>query len=158
MDTIQDGFSYLNKFPQGGLMKGLFGDTTSGSPLRRFAIAGLLYNLRRPCKTEKPDDHGILAAFLSENPEIHKEFLAGVGTLTAAEHLDPRVRDCGGEAGCSDCVHKRHTVEPGSGGVWPCFFHIHSTEPEYPGGERVYDAGCYLWDGLSLRIIDGKLE
>jgi len=146
MDTLQDGFLYLKKLPQGGLIKDLFSNTTSGSPLRRFAIAGLLYNLRRPSDTVKSNSHGILAAFLSENPEIHKEFLAGIQSLPVAGDLDPRVRDCGGEAGCGDCIHRRHTVEPGSGGFRPCCFHVHTADPQYPGGKGIDDAGCYLWE------------
>ena len=146
MDTLQDGFLYLNKFPVGGLIKGLFNNSAVGSPLRRFAIASLLYNLRRSSENEMTSDHGILATFLSENQEIHKAFLAGVQSLTLSADLDPRVRDCGNEAGCADCIHKRHTVEPGSGGFWPCSFHVHTTDPKYPGGEGGVDVGCYMWE------------
>ena len=146
MDAIQDGLLLLNKFPEGGLLRGIFYSTKPGSHLRLFAVAGLLYNLRHPANAQSVDISKV-AATLTDMPEILNEFLSGVQSLNvSAADFDPRVRDCGGEQGCSECIHKQHLVQPGRGGVWPCTFHVHTTESEYPGEELGFDEGCYLWE------------
>lgn len=142
MDSIQDGFLAMNKLPEPGLVKAIYDHTKEGSALRDFSIQGLLYGLRMA----GTNIHGGMSQLLKDNDTIMTDFLAGVQSLEIP-HRDPRIRDCLGEQGCTECyAHPDRLAD--LVGVWPCTFHVHRTMASGNIGEpglEVVDSDCYLW-------------
>lgn len=141
MDSIQDGFRFMDKFPEAGLVTAIYANTSAGSKLRDMCIYGLIYSLR---SAEYVDD-GSLAKILADHDAIMADFLIAVRTLEVPDR-DPRIRDCEGEPGCVECAGNVVELEHRSG-IWPCSFHVHLIEETGVAvtNPEVVDNGCYLW-------------
>jgi hypothetical protein len=144
MDTIQDGFYFLDTLPDTDLITVIYEHTAPTSKLRRFCTATLVFGLRMQHGTVKED---MLVALLSGNKDILRDFARSIVDM---EDLDPRIRDCGGDLNCTECLPDPDRVKDKPVGSWPCKYHIQNSpqiKSEDASGERVvsHEEICYLW-------------
>ncbi|RDL36922.1 uncharacterized protein BP5553_06274 [Venustampulla echinocandica] len=105
MDSIQDGFRSINRFPDANLVQCIYGRTKPGCILRKFCALSLLAKVRAP---DYINDYHI-TTWLESNVDGFHDFFEAL--MKFNPHQDPRVRDLEGKTG-----------------IWPCAFHIHPSE------------------------------
>lgn len=118
MDNIQDGFAIANRLPEGGLIHSIYSSSPPASKLRAFCAHSLVFGLRAGVP-----HYDTAAGLLQQNRQILDEFLEAFKFFTPGN--DPRIRDCRGEPGCTECVDGR--VAAGAG-YWPCAFHTRKSK------------------------------
>lgn len=162
MDAIQDGFVIMNILPSASLISAIYLNTQAGSKLRIFSVDTLIYALKvaDPHYDDKTQEvigllkgrEDILDGFV-RSVQLILRGAVGIGKVAVDKDQDPRVRDCGGEAGCSECAHG---VIVQKKGVWPCHYHVHTRG--MVGADAVYDDTCHLWDAAVTEYADEKLS